>query len=68
MQKVIERLRAVPEGQQDQLAEFLLHELSEDERWIRTSEAHTEGLKRLVDGVLADDAKGLCDPLDPDRM
>lgn len=68
MQEAIERLRAVPESQQDPLAEFLLHELAEDERWGASTKAHAGKLKALIDDVLADDAKGRCEPLDPERL
>ncbi|MEX2218280.1 MAG: hypothetical protein WD749_05920 [Phycisphaerales bacterium] len=58
MEQAIERLKAVPESQQDPLAEFVLHELAEDDRWARTTEAHAAKLKGLVDRVLTDDAAG----------
>jgi hypothetical protein len=67
MRRVIDRLRAVPEPQQDQLAEFLLHELEEDERWSATTASHTDALRRLSDRILEDDAKGRTEPLDPER-
>jgi hypothetical protein len=65
MEQVIEQLRAVPEGQQDRLARFLLKELEEDQRWIRSTADHEGKLKSLVDTVLADDARGECELLDP---
>ena len=68
MEQAIDRLRAVPDAQQDRLAEFLLHELAEDERWARSTIDHADKLKGLIDDVLADDAKGHCTPLDPDRL
>jgi hypothetical protein len=68
MEQAIERLRAVPEAQQDRLAEFLLHELAEDDRWVKTTESHANGLRGLIDRVQRDDAAGRCEPLDPDRL
>jgi hypothetical protein len=68
MEQVIERLRAVPPGEQDELARFLLNELQEEERWSTTSNAHTPQLRRLMDQVLGDDAKGRSEPLDPDKL
>jgi hypothetical protein len=58
MEKAIERLRAVPEPQQDRLAQFLLSELEEDERWNASTAVHADALQRLADRVLADDARG----------
>jgi hypothetical protein len=68
MQEFIDRLRALPEKDQDDVAAFFLNELEEDKRWARTAEKHADKLKKLADQVLADDAKGLCEPLDPDRL
>ena len=68
MQQAIERLSAVPESQQDPLAEFLLNELAEDERWAGSTKNHAGNLKGLIDGILADDAHGRCEPLDPERL
>jgi hypothetical protein len=68
MEQVIERLKTLPEGQQDRLAEFFLHELAEDERWGRTTSDHADKLQGLIDGICADDASGRCAPLDPERL
>lgn len=68
MQSVIDRLRSVPDAQQDQLAAFVLHELEQDERWATTSATHTNGLERLIGGVLADDDRGRCEPLEPGNL
>jgi hypothetical protein len=64
MQQAIERLRALPESEQDDVAEFLLHELAEDERWSASTQEHAPKLEDLIKKVLADDAAGLCGPLD----
>jgi hypothetical protein len=58
MEQAIERLRALPGAQQDLLAEFVLHELTEDELWAKTTEQHSAKLKGLVNQVLKDDADG----------
>lgn len=68
MEQAIERLRAVPEGQQDRLARFLLSELDDDVRWNASTATRADALQRLANGVLADDARGLCEPLDPDSL
>jgi hypothetical protein len=68
MEQAIERLRAVPEPQQDGVAEFLLHELAEDERWATSTQIQASALKTLIERVRADDAAGLCEPLDPKRL
>lgn len=68
VEQAIERLRALPESQQEELARFLLSELDEDERWAATTRRHLDGLGRLCDRVLADDTRGECDLLDPDKL
>jgi hypothetical protein len=68
MEKVIEQLRAVPEGQQDRLARFLLDELEEDQRWLGSTAENEGKLKALVDTVLSDDARGECEPLEPGKL
>jgi len=42
----------MPEDRQDLLARFMLHEIEEDERWMRSTEANSEKLPGLVDRVL----------------
>jgi hypothetical protein len=64
MEKAIEKLRAIPEGEQDRLAEFVLHELTEDERWSKSRAGQVEKLGRLASDMKADDEKGLCGPFD----
>ena len=68
MEQAIERLRTVPENEQDRLAQFLLSELEEDERWARSTSAHEDKLEGLVARVLADDAHGKCPELGPDDL
>lgn len=68
MEQVIERLKALPEGQQDGLAGFLLHELAEDERWAASTHQNAAKLNKMVGEVLAEDARGGCEPLDPERL
>jgi hypothetical protein len=68
MEQAIERLRAVPESQQEQLARFLLNELEEDSRWESSTAAHADALRGRVNEVLAVDARGDCEPLNPDTL
>jgi hypothetical protein len=68
MEQAIERLRKVPETEQDRLAQFLLNELKEDELWSRSTADHETRLKSLINNVLTDDNQGACEPLDPDRL
>jgi hypothetical protein len=68
MEQAIERLRAVPDSQQDQLASFMLNELNEDARWASTTAAHKDTLAKFAEQILADDKAGRCELLDPDNL
>ncbi len=68
MDQAIERLRGLPPDRQERFARFLLHELTADGDWERTTQAHPEAVRRLVDEVLAADRRGETEPLDVDRL
>ena len=68
LEKAIERLKAVPEQEQDAMARWLLSELEEDERWAATTDKYKDGVARMMKRVIADDEAGLCEPLDPDTL
>jgi len=60
----IDRIRQLPETEQELLARFVLHEIEQDGAWRQTGELHTESLARLVDSISAEDARGECPDLD----
>jgi hypothetical protein len=68
MEEAIKRLQAVPANEQDRLARFVLNELQQDERWAASTEANADRVQKLISDVLADDAAGKCEPLDPDQL
>ena len=68
VEQAIERLRALPVGRREQFARFLLHELDGDDAWVRTTAAHADAVDRLVADLRVDDAAGLTEPLDVDRL
>jgi hypothetical protein len=68
LEKAIERLREMPEDRQDSLARLLLHEIEEDERWMRSTASNVDRLKGFVAEVLDADRRGECEPLDPDQL
>jgi hypothetical protein len=37
LQEAIERLQQMPEDRQDLLAKLMLHEIEEDEKWMRST-------------------------------
>lgn len=68
LQEAIERLQQIPEDRQDLLAKLVLHEIEEDEKWMRSTEANAGKLQGLISEVLQADRRGECEPLDPDRL
>ena len=68
MEEAIERLRAIPDSEQDRLAEFLLNHLDDDQRWIDSNNAHADQLAAFVAKIREDDARGELETLDPDRL
>lgn len=58
----------MPADRQDQLAQLLLHEMEEDERWMQSTATHAAKLQGLVEDVLDADGRGECEPLDPDQL
>ncbi len=68
MEQAIERLKAIPESQQDQLAQFLLAELEDEERWTASTNSHIDALQRLTQQILGDDSRGNCPQLDVEKL
>ena len=68
LEDAINRLRQMPADRQDMLARLMLHEIEEDERWMKSTESHSGKLDALVNEVLDADNRGECEPLDPDRL
>jgi len=67
LEDAIEKLRQLPEVEQESVARFVLHELAEDRAWRGASEIHTAALSTLVSEVIAEDDRGECPELDPER-
>ncbi|MCH8840218.1 MAG: hypothetical protein IH831_05995 [Planctomycetes bacterium] len=68
LEQAIERLRQMSEDRQDALAQLLLYEIEEDERWQNSTANHTDKIKGLVQDVLEAERRGECEPLDPDNL
>jgi hypothetical protein len=68
LEHAIERLRQMPEDRQDLLARLVLHEIEEDERWMRSTDSNAAKLQGLIDQVLDADDRGECESLDADKL
>lgn len=56
MKQAMDKLASVPEPLQDSLADFLLHELEQDEKWSQTTSANLDPLRSIVREVLNDNS------------
>ena len=68
LEQVIERLRQISEDRQDAISRLLLHEIDDDERWMRSMHIHSDKLETVADKILEADRRGDCEPLDPDQL
>jgi hypothetical protein len=68
VEHAIELLRQMPKDRQDLLARMMLHEIEEDERWLRSTDSSADKLQGLVNRVLEPDDLGECELLDPDKL
>lgn len=68
LEQAIERLRQMSEDRQDALAQLLLHEMEEDERWQKSTAKHEDKIQGLVQDVLEAERRGECESLDPDNL
>jgi hypothetical protein len=68
LQEAIARLAQMPEERQELLARLMLHEIEQDEAWIRSTNAYSDKLPSLVNDILEADRRGECEPLDPERL
>jgi hypothetical protein len=64
----LERLKALPDEEQDSLAQLLLDEMDEDAKWDATTAKHADKLAKLTQEILAAHQRGECEPLDPESL
>lgn len=58
----------LPDAEQDALADWLLTEIQDEQRWAEAFRSSQTRLADLADEALAADARGETDDLDPDRL
>jgi hypothetical protein len=65
---VLAKLAALPADEQDRIAQWLLDELRDDERWTRRFASSPDALSKLAAEARADRAAGRAKELDPDKL
>lgn len=68
LEKAFAEASRLPEGEQDSLAEWLLHELASEERWQQTLASSQGKLAELAAEALAEHRSAGTRPLDPDAL
>ncbi len=68
LDKAIKQASALPADQQDELARFILDELSSEAKWDRAFAGSADLLSRLAADALAEHRRGETQPLDPDAL
>ena len=64
----IAKLAALPPDEQDRVDRWLLHELTDDQQWIRKFETSQDLLTKLAAEARADRTGGRVTDIDPDRL
>jgi len=64
----IAKLATLPADEQDRIAQWLLDELRDEERWARQFSASQDTLSKLAAEARADRAAGRATELDPDEL
>ncbi len=64
----IEKMSALPPEVQDRIAQWLLGELEDEERWTQAFSGTQDALSRLADESRADIKAGRATQLDPDKL
>ena len=64
----IEKMLALPPEEQGRIAQWLLGELQDEERWTEAFSSSQDALSMLAEGARADIKAGRATQLDPDKL
>ena len=65
---VIAKIAALPPDEQDRIAQWLLDELNDEDRWTEQFENSQDSLDRLADEARSEREAGKAAQLDPDKL
>lgn len=68
LEQVVARAAALPEAEQDSLANRWLAELADEQGWQERFASSQDVLAQLAEEALAEHRAGLTEELDPDRL
>lgn len=68
LEQAIEKVKALPEREQDSLAALILEEIEDEARWQSKFTHSQDALARLAAEAMAEDRAGKTRPLDADAL
>lgn len=68
LEQAIEKVRSLPQEEQDRFAVWILEELDDEERWMAQFAESQDFLAELADAALSEHLNGNTTPLDLDKL
>jgi hypothetical protein len=71
LERALEKVKALPENEQNAIAALILDEIEELEdeaHWDRAFAGSADALAKLATAAMAEDRAGKTEPLDPDKL
>ncbi len=68
LEKAFQEAAKLPESEQDELAKWLLDEMSSEKRWDEAFSASADRLADLAKEALDEHRRGRTDPLEPHKL
>ncbi len=68
LEKALAEISKLPAPQQEEVAAWLLAELTDEGQWAASFAKSQPTLEALADEALSEHRSGLTEPLDPDRL
>jgi len=68
LEQALDKLRDLPEPDQDSIARLVLDELESERRWDSLFDKSPEKLAKLADKAWREHEAGASQPLDPDKL
>ena len=68
LERVVERVKALPESEQDVIAALILEELEDEASWDQAFARSQDALARLAEEAMLEHREGKTQELDPDKL
>lgn len=68
LEHVLEKVKTLPDAEQDAIAAIILEELKDEARWEEAFAKSQDALAKLAAEAMEEDRKGETEELDPDSM